>query len=202
MSVYATLHTTPTSSGYVHEMIYITRGASAELLYPLHDKVFRAQDIDQITFTFKQGKMLYWYSMFTYIVPSEDLSVQPGKHYYRLIRDGIPPLGCTAEEVENPIGNPKELEYFEASTAPVLNWRTSRYILDPHFYLFENEEAGGIIFNLDSEETKQFKPSIPVDYEIAVKLNTDSFASLSNKDSVIIEPQHPISVVDSLYSRL
>jgi glycosyltransferase involved in cell wall biosynthesis len=65
-----------------------------------------------------------------------------------------------------------------------------------------NPDADVIIFNLDSEDTKQFKPGIPVEYEIAIKLNTDSKASLSNKDSIIIEPQHPISVVDSLYSKL
>ena len=202
MGIHATLRTAPTSRP-VHEMIYITRGASAELLYPLHDKVFRAQDIDQITFTFKQGKTLYWYSMFTYIVPSEDVAVNENKKYYTITLDAAEAsFPCTLEEVKNPTGNPKGLNYYETSDATNLNWTTSKYALDPHFYLFDNDEYGAIIFNLDCEETKQFKPGITVEYEIAVKLNTDSFASMSHKDSIIIEPQHPIAVIDSLYSKV
>ena len=150
MSIYATLHT-HTTCNQVHEVIYITRGATAELVYPLYDKVFRFEDIEQITFTFKQGKNIYWYSMFE-----------------------------TTEDAE---GN------------PVIN-------KDSHFYHFNNEEYGAIIFNLDSEETKQFKPNILIDYEIAIKLNTDSFSTLGGKDSMVIEPQHPIEVRDSLFSRI
>jgi hypothetical protein len=143
MSIYATLHTTPTNSGPVHEMIYITRGASAELIYPLYDKVFRFEDIEQVTFTFKQGKNLQWYTMFA--------------------ADGT---------------------------------------TDSHFYHFDNEDYAAIIFNLDSEETKQFKPGLPLEYEVAVKLNTDSLVNLGGKDSIIIEPQHYIEVRDSLFSRI
>ena len=150
MSIYATLHTHPTCN-VTHEIIYITRGATAELIYTLYDKTFRYEDIEQITFTFKQGKNIYWYSMF--------------------------------ETVKDAEGN------------TVIN-------KDPHFYHFNNEEYGAIIFNLDSEETKQFKPNILIDYEIAIKLNTDSFATLGGKDSMIIEPQHPIEVRDSLFSRI
>ncbi len=145
MSIYATLHTAPTRCDQTHEMIYITRGASAELIYPLFDKTFSFEDIEQVTFTFKQGKELRWYTLYT---ETEDTSLA----------------------------------------------------VDPHFYVFETEEYSALVFNLDTEETKQFKPNVLVEYEIAIKLNTDSFASLSNKDSIIIEPQHPIRVVDSLYS--
>ena len=146
MSIYATLRTTPTCN-HTHEVIYITRGATAELIYPLYDKVFRFEDIEQVTFTFKQGKTIYWYSMFT---PGEDGTVET----------------------------------------------------DSHFYHFNNAEYGAIVFNLDSEETKQFKAGLPVEYEIAIKLNTDSFVSLGGKDSIIIEPQHPIEIRDSLYSKV
>lgn len=148
--IYATLHTHPTHAP-THEMIYITRGATAELIYPLYDKVFRFEDIEQITFTFKQGKQIYWYSMFEAIKDAEN----------------------------NTVVNK-----------------------DPHFYHFDNEEYSAIIFNLDSEETKQFKAGPLVEYEVAIKLNTDSFANLGGKDSIIIEPQHSILVVDSLYSKL
>ena len=78
MSIYATLRTTPTCN-HTHEVIYITRGATAELIYPLYDKVFRFEDIEQITFTFKQGKTIYWYSMFT---PGEDETVETDSHFY------------------------------------------------------------------------------------------------------------------------
>jgi hypothetical protein len=146
MSIYATLRTTPTCN-HTHEVIYITRGATAELIYPLYDKVFRFEDIEQVTFTFKQGKTIYWYSMFT---SGEDETVET----------------------------------------------------DSHFYHFNNAEYGAIVFNFDSEETKQFKAGLPVEYEIAIKLNTNSFASLGGKDSIIIEPQHPIEIRDSLYSKV
>jgi hypothetical protein len=205
MSIFATLHTAPTSSGFVHELLYITRGASAELVYPLHNKVFKAKDIDQITFTFKQGRNIYGYTMFIYIVPSMDTSVQPNKQYYKLIKDAREPYYLNVAEIAkvvNPTGNPKELGYVEESYEPNLNWTKAKHAREPRFYLFEGTEYAAIIFNLDSEDTKQFKPGIPVEYEIAIKLNTDSKASLSNKDSIIIEPQHPISVVDSLYSKL
>lgn len=150
MSIYATLRTTP-SCQHTHEVIYITRGASAELIYPLYDKVFRFEDIEQITFTFKQGKNLYWYSMFEPVTDAE---------------------GKTTINT------------------------------DSHFYHFDNDEYGAIMFNLDSEETKQFKPNALIEYEIAIKLNTDSFANLGGKDSIIIEPQHPVEVRDSLFSRV
>ena len=202
MSIYATLHTTPTNSGPIHEMIYITRGASAELVYPLYDKVFKAKDIDQITFIFKQGKSLYWYSMFTYIVPSEDTVVQPNKKYYTIVRDATVSLPCTIAEVKNPTGSPKASNYYEASNDSRLNWKKDKYAVDPHFFLFDDADYSTLIFNFDSEDTKQFKPGITVDYEVAIRLNTESYASLNNKDSIIIEPQHPLAIVDSLYSRV
>lgn len=146
MSIYATLHTHPTCNA-THELIYITRGATAELVYPLFDKAYRFEDIEQLTFTFKQGKTIYWYSMFT-------------------------------------IGEDNKRE------------------MDTHFYYFDNDEYAAITFNLDSEETKQFKPNIPVDYEVAIKLNTDGFVNLGGKDSMIIEPQHFIEIRDSLFSHI
>ena len=146
MSLYATLHLHPTHQ-HTHEVIYITRGASAELIYPLYDKVFRFEDIEQVTFTFKQGKTVSWFTMFE---TAGDNTIET----------------------------------------------------DSHFYHFDNEDYGAIIFNLDNNETKQFKAGIPVEYEIAIKLNTDSFATLGGKDSIIIEPQHPIEVRDSLYSQV
>jgi hypothetical protein len=54
-------------------------------------------------------------------------------------------------------------------------------------------------------ETKEFKVTTPdnnMQFEVAVRLNTDTYNNLSNKDSIVIEPQHPIAVVDSLYGNI
>ena len=149
MSIYATLHVHPTHRP-THEMIYITRGASAELVFPLYDKVYTFSDIEQVTITFKQGKNVDWFTMFETVIEEEKEVIKT----------------------------------------------------DSHFYHFDNEDYGAIIFNLDNNETKSFKTGIPVEWEVAIKLNTDSMATLSNKDSIIIEPQHPIAVIDSLFSRV
>jgi hypothetical protein len=148
MSIYATLHTHPTCP-HTHEVISITRGASAELVYPLYDKVFRFEDIEQGTFIFKQGKKV---KEFTFEVVNTEIK-------------------------------------------PALKE-------DSHFYYFDNKDYDAIILNLDSEETKFFKAGLPIEYEIAIKLDTDSFVTLGKQDSIIIEPQHPIEVRDSLYSHL
>lgn len=150
MSIYATLHIHPTHRS-THEMIYITRGASAELMYMLYDRNLTLDDVEQITFTFKQGRNTQWCSMFDFTTDEE---------------------GKLEKKV------------------------------DSHFNSFYSEDYGTVIlFNLDSEETKQLKPGILVEWEVAVKLNTDSFAS-SGKDSTIIEPQHPIAIRDSLFSQV
>jgi hypothetical protein len=75
-------------------------------------------------------------------------------------------------------------------------------MVDPHFYLFDNENYGAIIFNFNSEETKQFKANTDVKFEVAIRLNTDTFESSHYQDSTIIEPQHSIGVIDSLYSQI
>ncbi len=149
MSIYATLHVHPTCHP-THEMIYITRGASAELIFPLYDKVYSFADIEQITVTFKQGKTIDGINMFQTVIEEEKEVIKT----------------------------------------------------DSHFYHFDNEDYSAIIFNLDNNETKSFKAGIPVEWEVAVKLNTDSMATLGNKDSIIIEPQHPIEVRDSLFSHV
>ena len=146
MSIYATLHTHPTCNK-LPKPICITRGASAQLTYPISDKTFKAEDIEQVIFMFKQGKDLWGYSMF----------------------DDSEPEKTTKS---------------------------------PRFYILEEENYRAIIFNLDGEDTKQFKPGINLKYEITIKLNTDSLATTGYKDSIIIEPQCPIVVVDSLYSSL
>jgi hypothetical protein len=150
MGIYATLRTSPTACNHRHEMVYITRGASAELIYYLYDKIFDIKDIETVTFTFKQGRTIQAYSTDT-VIENDRVTLVDKEHF------------C----------------YFDG-----------------------DEIHSAIIFNLDSEETKQFKPGIIVEYEVAIKLNTDRFACLGGKDSIVIEPQHPLAVVDSLYSHI
>ena len=84
-NMYATLGVAPTTSKHQHNMLYITRGASAELFYPLYDKsFFRPVDVDQVTFSLRQNKQLFWYTMFTYVVASSDTVVNENKTYYTI----------------------------------------------------------------------------------------------------------------------
>ena len=81
MSIYATLHIHPTHRP-THEMIYITRGASAELVFPLYDKVYSFEDIEQVTLTFKQGKTVNWFTMFETVVEEEKPVIKTDSHFY------------------------------------------------------------------------------------------------------------------------
>jgi hypothetical protein len=91
---------------------------------------------------------------------------------------------------------------FEDSETEETNISPRFYTRNPRFYILDDKNYSAIVFNLEGKDTKQFKPGINLEYEIIIKLNTDSFATIGNKDSIIIEPQHPIAVVDSLYSAL
>ena len=78
-------------------------------------------------------------------------------------------------------------------------------MLDEHFYHYYREGYDYVSFNFSSAETKELSLTTPennMQFEVAIRLNTDSFESLRNSDSVIIEPQHSIAVVDSLYSKI
>ena len=57
---------------------------------------------------------------------------------------------------------------------------------------------------LDPETTSQFKVTRegdPMEFEIAIKLNTDQILE-QKVDTVVIEKQLPIIVVDSIYSQV
>jgi hypothetical protein len=75
-------------------------------------------------------------------------------------------------------------------------------MIDPHFYIVEDEAYSTIIFRLSSEETKRLKTNLELCYEVALRLNTDNLESTHYTDSIIIEPQPSIVVRDSLYSNL
>jgi hypothetical protein len=157
---------------------------------------------------FKQGRKVKHYNMFHYLVKTTDSEVNPTKIYYT---DLVPveknSYQCTAAVVENPEVNPVAANYYELLDADLGEREDTYYMLDEHFYyeFSEEHDLNILTFNFSAVETKQFKVTSPgneIIFEVAIKLNTDKFSSLRNKDSIIIEPQPPIVVVDSLYSKI
>jgi hypothetical protein len=187
-----------------HEMIYISKGASATLNFDFSKEIYSFEDTDQVTFIFKQGAELHWYKMFTYLSATSDEQPVPGKTYYtELTPIEKDSLQCTALKVENP-ETPRANGYFEEVDGNH-SWRDTQYIVDPHFVQSSGESWDYISLVLRPEDTNKFKPTAPgmeLAFEVAIRLNTDGFGSLGNTDSIIIEPQHPIAVIDSLYSKL
>lgn len=188
-----------------HDIIYITRGATASLAFNFYKEVYDFDYVDQITFVFKQQNIVRWFQMFTYIKPSADTSVVDGKTYYANVRPiEADSLQCTGDLVANPEGDPSSQNLYELITEGG-SWRNDYYIIDEHFYHASGEGYDYVTLTLSSAETKEFSVTCPETNmlcEVAIRLNTDIFESLHYKDSVIIEPQHPIAVIDSLYSRL
>ena len=190
-----------------HEVIYITRGATATLNFNFGNKLYGFEDTDQITFILEQGKNTYWYKMFTYLIETEDNKPIEGKTYYtdvKPIDDNEETYQCTGTEVSSPSGNPKELGYYEVVDGNY-SWRNTKYIVDQHFNQSSGIGYDYISLVLSSKETSYLYATTPEDmikFEVVIRLNTDNFASLGNNDSIIIEPQHPIGVINSLYAKL
>lgn len=204
LNIKATVSTRP-SVILAHEIPVITRGATAELFYNLTDKVYDLSVIDQLTFIFKQNKTITWYSMFTYLTKTTDTSVVADKIYYTAVEPiAEDSYECVASIVAEPESNPAEANYYEICEDN-RGWTNTYYMLDEHFYHYYGEGYDYISFNFSSVETKELSLTTPennMQFEVAIRLNTDSYSNLRNSDSVIIEPQHSIAVVDSLYSKI
>lgn len=186
-----------------HDIIVITRGASASLAFNFTEKVYDFQYADQMTFIFKQGKNLIGYRMFEYLKPTDDTTPDPNKIYYANVTPVMAGgFQCTGTRVLQPDGDLSTQQLYEV-TNDVGSWRDTLYILDEHFYHAAGVGYDYVTLTLSPEETKQFKPTTPdsnIPWEVAIRLNTDIFASSNYRDSIIVEPQHPLAVVDSLYS--
>lgn len=187
------------------EIIYITCGSTATLHFDLGKKIYDFEDVDQITFMLKQGKNIDWYRMFTYLKPTADTEPQTGKTYYRdVIKVDENALLCTAIEVTEASGDPASQGFYEEVEGNS-SWRDCLYMVDPHFAYVAGEGFSQISLILQPSETARLKPcnlNNPVKVEVAARLNTDKFANFNNDDSIIIEPQPPVVVLDSLYSKL
>jgi hypothetical protein len=188
-------------------MISLVRGASATLTFNIPKHVYSFTDIDQVVFLLGQEKLLYWYKMFTYLVKSTDTEVMPGKVYFtnvELLDASSSSLQCKGTFVNEPTGNPSAQGYFEVVDENH-GWRDTWYLLDPRFSHHCDGEYEYITLALFPDDTKQFKPTYGcagVDFEIVVRLNTDQMTHLANEDSTIIEPQHPLAVIDTLYGKI
>jgi hypothetical protein len=139
--------------------------------------------------------------MFCYLVPSEDIEINPDKTYFTEVITLSPEsLEVSGKLVTSPEGSPKANGYYEVVEGNH-SWRDTNYIMDKHFYFSSGAGYSYITLLLSSEETSLLK-SQETQSEVAIRLNTDIFENLKNTDSIIIEPQASISVVDSLYRQI
>lgn len=192
-----------------HNTIYITRGATATLSYYFVDKVYKFKNVEQMVFTFKQDDCIIWFKMFTYIRKTLDTEVIPGKKYYANVRPirADNEKQCIGGLVTALDGNPATLGYYEEVESDIIGKNDDgvKYILDPHFSVTSVAGFDYVTLVLQSKETAEFTPTCDeelVEYEVAIRLDTDEFANLLYNDSIIIEPQAPIAIVDSLYSNI
>lgn len=203
----ARLNSAPTHK-HICPLLVVTKGATAELSYNWSGELYSLDDIEQLTFMFKQGRNIIHYNMFHYLVKTTDTVVDSTKTYFTDIRPVAEnSYQCTATWVETPVGNPTTANYYELVTDDSGERNDTYYMIDDRFYyeFSDKYDLNMITFNLSALETNQFKTTRPgseVIFEVATKLNTDRFANLRNQDSIIIEPQPPIAVVDSLYSKI
>lgn len=194
-----------------HELLVITRGATASIDYNLFDKVYDIENIDQMTFIFKQGKKIISFNLIEYFKITDDTVVKPDKNYYKKVSaDLLSETDFAFEPIVTIEGSSiaaytKEFgdiyEQCELASGGVnLNWQFNR-----HFSHVSGNGYSYITFMLTSDETLMFKPTYPennVLFEVVTRLDTDSFSGMHGEDSTIVSPQHPIAIVDSLYGKI
>ena len=183
------------------EIIVFTRSATATITYDLNEKLNTLDPIDQISFLFKQGIDTTCFNMRNYLRLTEDVEAIEDKTYYTDIQPvEESSLQVTATPVVNYIDNPMAAGYYEMTS--LKDGENNLYwILDRHFYLLNNI----LTFTMFPEETKNVVLTTPMNnmkFEVVFRLNTDSSAVGGYSDSIVIEPQPPIAVVDSLYSQV
>ena len=194
-----------------HELLVITRGATASIDYNLFDKVYDIENIDQMTFIFKQDKKIISFNLIEYFKITKDTVVEPDKNYYKRVEADLQSSTDFAFEPIVTIEGSSIAAYTKefgdiyeqcelASGEVNLNWQFNK-----HFSHVSGNGYSYITFMLTSDETLLFEPTCPennVLFEVVTILNTDSFSGMHGEDSTIISVQHPIAVVDSLYGKI
>ena len=190
----------------LHEKLVVQRGASAEIVYSLLERGVSFSLLEQVTFSFKQRKEVFWFNMFRYLTPTEDTEIDDDKVYYKnVIPVAEGSLQCIAEEVTNPVDNPTYAGYYEEVLKLADGQNDLRYFIDPHFNSGVGLNGEFVSFVMAPEETAKLVPTsrgADIQFEVALRLNTDTQEEFYNHDSVIIDPQPGIIVVDSLYSQI
>lgn len=148
LNIHATLGVAPATIHRPHEVLVITRGASAELLFNFinHSYLIDINEpfkyIDQITFLFKQNNKIIHFDMIN-----------------------------------------------------------SKGQMNPEFAYDEDRMCVSLLLSPAVTSTLELASELnPMSFEIAIRANTE-FVTKQGKDTIIIEPQHPIIVVDSLYNQ-
>lgn len=161
--------------------------------------------VEQVIFTFRQKKKLYWFKMFDYIKPTADTVVDELKTYYTNVTTYAGTLQCTGEIVTDPVENPAEAGYYEVVAIEAENDKLP-FIINSHFrYLVTDGGFSYISFIFAPKETAQFAPTIPeanVQFEVMLRIDADKTDNSDEYDSTIIEKQPQIIVKDSLYSQV
>ncbi len=187
-----------------HEFLSITRGASAELTFDISERWYTFNQLEQIIFSLKQKKKIYWYRMFEYIIPTEDEEIDTFKTYYTNV-SVIEGLHCSGDLVEEPEDNPMEAGYWEVVDLDKENDQLN-YIINSHFtYIVADNGFDYVSFILSPKETAEFAPTTPdsnIKFEVAVRLDTDKTDGDDLLDSTVIEAQPQIIVKDSLYGQV
>ena len=148
LDIHATLSTVPTSTFRGPELLSITRGASAELLFSFfkYSYLIDTKDpfkyIDQITFLFEQGDDITYFEMF--------------------------------DEKGN---------------------------FNEGFAYDESRMCFSLLLSPSNTAAFKLAPAeAPMKFEVAIKANTE-IVTIQKADTIIVEPQRSIIVVDSLYNR-
>lgn len=205
IKIKTTLGITPIKSCYNYNCnkVVITKGATASINYDLTEKVYTFNDIVQATFSFKYNKDIFWYTMVEYFTETLDKVADGETTYYERMQAPeqsiskyiFIPKSCAKGDLVEGLFVLTILEDTETTE----NWQ-----LDKHFYYCDTEGYKAINFILSSEETRALPTTGEdfLDFEVAIKLDTDTLAGMHSKDSIIIEPQTPIMVVESIFQNI
>lgn len=182
--------------------IVVTRGATGILDFNFQSKIYKFVDLDQFAYTLAYGKTIKTFQMFIYMLPTADETVNPEKIYYTLERMNEETNQCIATVVASPAANPKTSNYYEVTDLPV-SWRDENtlYAIDPHFIWNTTSDFDYISLRLNATETLEFKAGETVECEAVIRLNTEDLETLGGRDSIIIEPQPSLIIVDSISAR-
>ena len=185
-NIEATLNITPLGyKNQIQKSLVITRGATATLTFDLNNKPYAFEDIDQITFVLKQGQTIYWYKMFTYLLPTQDTAVTPGKNYYKNVNRMGNTLQCEAELVINPSGNPVAQEFYEEVDGSS-NWRTTKHVFDPHFNYTAMGDLEYVTLVLSGNDTLNFSARSNKPIEVEVGFDISVFAQVGVIDTLYL----------------